>query len=579
LHTGGYTPAAGNRVSESSVRGGDMPKAIELLRQGRQSEIWQMCCGYLNLNIEEFMSIQKRLLMGQIEALSHSPIGRKIFNGTFPQTVEDFRKEVPLTSYSAYCPELSEKREDWLPEKPAQWVHTSGRTGEYSVKWVPITPSFINQISPLLYGIGLLSGSRKWGDSAPFITCPNMIYTVAPRPYISGALASMLQQQTPHRYYPELAQAETLPFEERTKLAFSEALSGGLDYFFGLSMVLATVGNRFSQSAGKMNIRPYLKQPKALSRLARGMIKSRLARRNLLPKDLWKVRGIICSGLDSSVYKEKINEYWGRYPLDIYANTEGGIIATQTWDYEGMTFIPNLNFLEFIPEKEHMKWQMDHKYQPKTLLLDEVQAGECYEIVITNFHGGALVRYRVGDMIRITSLKNENSKVNLPQMVFERRCDDLLDFVVIRLTEKTIWRAIEKSGIPYTDWVAFKNQGEPVLNILLETSGTNSYAEGEVENIIYREILKSENDNYTNSQAHNDLEDMIKFRLKLTLLPRGTFAAYTAQKQAEGADLAHLKPPHVNPSPKVLALLSANLPVRREVRVQVTPPVPAVKAG
>ena len=317
----------------------------------------------------------------------------------------------------------------------------------------------------------------------------------------------------------------------------------------------------------------------ALSRLARGMLKSRLAGRNLLPKDLWDVRGIICSGLDSSVYKEKINEYWGRYPLDIYANTEGGVIATQTWDYEGMTFIPNLNFLEFIPEKEHMKWQLDHKYQPKTLLLDEVQAGECYEIVITNFHGGALVRYRVGDMIRITSLKNENSKVNLPQMVFERRCDDLLDFVVIRLTEKTIWKAIENSRIPYIDWVAFKNQGEPVLNILMETSNECRASEAEVENVLYREILKSESDNYTNSQAHNDLADMIKFRLKVTLLPRGSFAAYTAQKQAEGADLAHLKPPHVNPSPKVLALLSANLPVRTETKVAGAVPVSKVNVG
>lgn len=556
-----------------------MPKAIDLLKQGRESEIWQMCCGYLNLNIEEFMQIQRRLLLGQIEALSHSPIGRKIFNGAWPQTVEDFRKEVPLTSYGAYCPELSEKREDWLPEKPSQWVHTSGRTGEYSCKWVPITPSFINQLSPLLYGIGLLSASRQWGDSTPFISCPNMIYTVAPRPYISGALASMLQEQTPSRFYPSLAQAENLGFEERTKLAFNEALSGGLDYFFGLSLVLATVGNRFSQSAGKMSIRPFLKQPRALSRLAQGMIKSRLAGRGLLPKDLWKVRGIICSGLDSTIYKEKINQYWGRYPLDIYANTEGGVIATQTWDHDGMTFIPNLNFLEFIPEKEHMRWQLDHKYQPKTVLLDEVQAGECYEIVITNFHGGALVRYRVGDMIRITSLKNENSKVNLPQMVFERRCDDLLDFVVIRLTEKTIWRAIENSQVPYTDWVAYKNQGEPVLNVLMETSNDSRLNEAEVEKILYSEIIKSESDNYTNSQAHNDLADMIKFRLKLTLLPRGSFAAYTAQKQAEGADLAHLKPPHVNPPQKVLASLLSNIPVRRETTVAAPAPISTVNAG
>ena len=45
-----------------------------------------------------------------------------------------------------------------------------------------------------------------------------------------------------------------------------------------------------------------------------------------------------------------------------------------------MTFIPNLNFLEFIPEKEHFKWQLDNDYQPRTLLLNELKAGEKYEL-------------------------------------------------------------------------------------------------------------------------------------------------------------------------------------------------------
>ena len=51
---------------------------------------------------------------------------------------------------------------------------------------------------------------------------------------------------------------------------------------------------------------------------------------------------------------------------------------------------------------------------------------------------------------------------------------------------------------------------------------------------------------------------MIDFRVETTLLPQGTFAKYTAQRQAEGADLAHLKPPHLNPSAEVLSLLHAH---------------------
>ena len=544
-----------------------MLKAVELLRQGRNEELWQMCCGFIDLSLEQFMTIQKRLLLEQLQLLSRCALGKKIMNGAKPETVEEFRQQVPLTTYADYCPELIEKPEDILPAKPALWVHTSGRSGEYPCKWVPMTPAYSRELSVLMYGIGMLSSSNRWGDISPFPERPKLVYTVAPRPYMSGALASMLQEQTPVDYLPPMEEAENLDFEERIRLGFKQALSQGLDYFFGLSLVLVAVGNKFSQSSGKVNIIPLLSQPKALFRLIKGLVKSKLARRSMLPKDLWSVKGIISGGLDSAVYKDKIKELWGRYPLDTYASTEGGIIATQTWDYNGMTFIPNLNFLEFIPEKEHFKWQLDHSYQPKTLLLDEVRAGENYEILITNFHGGALVRYRVGDMVRITSLRNEKLGIDIPQMVFERRADDLLDFVVTRLTEKVIWQAIEDADIAYEDWTAFKEAGQPVLHLFIEPKDGYQASEAEIATAVHQQIMKSDNDDYTTSPVHDDLADMIDFRVEVTLLPRGAFANYTSQRQAEGADLAHLKPPHINPSDKVLLLLLAKPKAAPEVKV------------
>jgi len=252
-----------------------MTTAVELLRQGRQSEIWEMCCGYLNYNLDQFMSIQNRLLLGQIKILSHSPLGRKIFNGAWPETVEEFRREVQITTYKEYCPELSEKKENTLPSKPDQWVHTSGRTGEYSCKWIPMSRGFVNELGPLIYGLGLLSASKQWGDPRPFLECPKIIYTVAPRPYVSGALASILQEQTPSHYLPSLAAAEKMAFEDRIKMGFEEALSEGLDYFFGLSLVLSAVGEKFSRSAGSVNPWHFISRPKSLARLSRGIIKSR----------------------------------------------------------------------------------------------------------------------------------------------------------------------------------------------------------------------------------------------------------------------------------------------------------------
>jgi hypothetical protein len=533
-------------------------KAVELLRQGRSEELWQMCCGYLKLSLEQFMGIQERLLLEQMRLLNGCTLGRKLTHGTRPETVDEFRKQVPLTTYADYCPELSDKREAPLPAEPAFWVHTSGRSGDYPCKWVPITQTFAEELSTIMYGVGMFSNCKEWGDTSKINDHPKFVYTVAPRPYISGTMADILSMQTPTYYMPSLEEAEGLPFEDRIRLGFRQALSQGLDYFFGLSMVLTVVGQKFSDSSNKIDIRPFLSQPSALFRLAKGVTRSKLARRQMLPRDIWPVKGIISSGLDSAVYRDTIKALWGKYPLDIYSSTEGGIIATQTWDFEGMTFIPSLNFFEFIPEKEHAKWRLDPKYQPATVLLDEVKAGENYEIVISNFHGGALARYRPGDMIRITSLRNERLGIDLPQMVFERRADDLLDFVVIRLTERIIWQAIENTGIAYEDWTAYKKAGEPVLSLLLELKNGSVTSAADVAKAVQQQIMQSDNDNaYATSAVHDDLADMINFRVEVTLLPPGTFARYTAQRQKEGADLAHIKPPHVNPSKKVLSLLTA----------------------
>ena len=552
-----------------------MPQAAELLRQGRDEELWQMCCGFLSLNLEQFMAVQKRLLMEQIELLSRSSLGARLMRGTKPRSVEEFRQLIPLTTYADYSPELVEKRVDTLPAEPATWVHTSGRSGDYPCKWVPISSAYANELSVLLLGVGILAACNGWGDVSSVKERSKVIYTVAPRHYMSGAMAHMTLEQTTVICYPPLIEAEGLPFDERIRLAFKHALSHGIDYFFGLSLILVAVGNKFTQSAGKRDIRPLLSQPRALLRLTKGMVKSRLAGRPMLPKDLWSVKGIVCGGLDSGVYKERIKQFWGRYPLDIYASTEGGLVATQTWDYDGMTFIPNLNFLEFIPEKEYFKWQLDPSYQPRTVLLDEVEPGENYELVTTSFHGGAMVRYRVGDMVRITSLRNENLGIAIPQMVFERRADGLLDFVVIRLTEKTIWQAIENAGIAYEDWTAYKKPGEPVLHLLIEPNGERPMSESQIEMAVYEQLLRADNDSYATSRAHDDLADMIKFQVKVTLLPQGAFVSYTAQRLAEGADLAHLKPLHINPSEKVLSALLAKPEVVPEVRVPTRERAPA----
>jgi hypothetical protein len=226
-----------------------------------------------------------------------------------------------------------------------------------------------------------------------------------------------------------------------------------------------------------------------------------------------------------------------------------------------MTFIPNLNFFEFIPEREWFKWQLDHSYQPKTILLDEVKAGEKYEIVITNFHGGIMTRYRPGDMIRISSLRNEKLNIDIPQMVFEKRADELIIiFGVGYLTEKVIGEAIENTNIPYVDWTACKEvvSNKPVLNIYIELKDNYIASEQSIAASVQDELEKLDSVYHFNlyKYAYGNATKFLGLKpIAVTFLPQGAFSGYIYQRQSEGATGSNLKPPHINSSDEVLSLL------------------------
>ena len=536
----------------------------ELVKQGRHEELWQMCCGFLDLSLEQFMDIQKRLLLEQIQLLNRCQLGRKLMNGTLPRSVAEFRAQVPLTTYADYCPELLEQREDVLPAKPYTWVQTLGRSGEYPHKWVPISHRFWQEAS-IDFGAMAIFGTCKGHGDISIKDGFQILHAMAQPPYLTGYVARKVEDDLGFKFLPTLREAEELPFEERVEKGFRLALSGGMDGFFGMANLLVAIGEKFKQGSGGTKPWRYIWQPRALFRLSKGRIKSKLAKRPMLPQDLWTLKLISSMGPDSPIYKEKIKELWGRAPLDVYGNSESTVIAAQTWDYDSMVFFPNLNFLEFIPEKEYFKWQIDRSYHPKTVLLNEVKTGENYELVITNFHGGIMVRYRIGDMIKIVALRNEKLGIDIPQMVFERRTDDLIDLSFMRLTERVIWQAIENANIPYKDWTARREIGEtPRLHLYIELKDDYFATESSIATAVYQQIKSLDGGLYTYKDLAS-VEKLIDFKpIQVTLLPKGAFANYKARRQAEGASLTHLKPPHINPSEKLLTLLSAGAEVTPE---------------
>ena len=535
-----------------------MPKVLELLKEGRTEDAWQMCCGFLDLSMDEFMNIQNRLLLEQIQLLGNCELGRRLMNGNIPDSVEEFRQSTPMTTYTNYRDDLLEQHEDILPAKPDFWMKTSGRSGEYPFKLIPINKRLWEEAGKNFCAIGLLSCCNKKGE-VNIKPGDKLLNAAAHTPFLTGNIAYKLIEELGLEFLPPLLESDSMDFEERIDKGLKLALEEGMTGFYGLAGVLVAIGEKFKNRTESTNLKSLISQPKLLPRLVQGKLMSKLAGRQMLPKDLWSLKLIVSMGTDCTIYRDKIKELWGRVPLEVYGNTESIVLATQTWDYNGMVFFPNLNYLEFIPEKEYVKWQLDRDYQPKTILLDEVKAGENYELVITNFHGGAMVRYRIGDMVRITGLQNDNLKIHLPQMAFERRADDLIDLGFMRLTERVIWQAIENAEIPYKDWTAHKEyDGNARLHMYIELQEDGNISEDRIAEELYKQIKHMDDGLYV-YQDLTSLEELIDFRpIKITRLPVGAFSNYKRMSVAEGKGLAHLKPPHINPSEKVLSMLGVS---------------------
>jgi phenylacetate-coenzyme A ligase PaaK-like adenylate-forming protein len=203
-----------------------------------------------------------------------------------------------------------------------------------------------------------------------------------------------------------------------------------------------------------------------------------------------------------------------------------------------------------MPLTEYARWSADRAYRPKTLLLDEVIPGELYVILITNFLGGAFVRYMMGDIVMITSLRNERLNINLPQMTFYSRADGVLDFTYASFTEKVIWEAIESSGLTYVDWAARKEieESTPRLHIYIELKNMLKDEKEVIAALDHQ--FKTAKEDYalmTEGFGYN--------LLKVTILPPGAFSEYIMKRRAAGSDLAHLKPPRINPTDEALAIL------------------------
>ena len=527
-----------------------MTLTAELIKQGQKEKVWSKYCGHFDLSLDEYMNIQERLLFEQIDLLKDSVIGKHFFGKEPPKTVQEFREKVPLTTYEDYVDFLMEKDESVLPKANYRWARTSGRSGKYKCKWVPMNDRMYERYGEVALTAMILSSASYKGDMQ---VRPDdvLLLGTAPLPYTSGYVSYSTEDLLDVRFVPPIAEGEKMDFTDRIKAGFKQGMVTGVDYFYGLASVLGKMGESFEQGGGAGAASLKGMKLSTILRLLKGFLVSKLQCRPLLPKDVWQLKGVMTGGMDTDIYREKVKYYWGHEPLEGYASTEGGMQALQGINYKGMTLFPDVNFYEFIPFEEHLKNKADPSYTPKTVLTNELEPG-IYEIVFTNLMGGAIMRYRIGDLLNFTSIGDEELGSELPQFRFYSRGDDLIDLGnLIRFTEKSLWQSIDASGIAYQDWFALKEfeDGKSILHIYLEFKSADHIPTEEARKVIENSIR----------EFHSDYEGLIEVlgdsNFKLSELPIGAFENYIQSQKKAGVDLAHLKPPHMQPKDHVIEKL------------------------
>ena len=503
----------------------------EKLHEYSKEEIWEEYCGFLTLSKEGFMDIQKRLLMEQIELWSSCGLGQSILKGKHPRTIEEFREMVPLTTYEDYAPTLLSKQTGDLPGEPVLWVQTTWEGGVHPIKVAPYTKGMLDTFKHNVMSCLILATSRKKGAFDISVT-DHMLYALAPLPYVTGLLPLLFKDEIDIEFLPSVRDAVNMSFKERNVQGFKLGMKKGIEYFFGLGSVLYYVSQSITSMplGRKKSLKDRLSSisPKMMARYMVAKKKCRKENRELLPKDLFQLKGFMCAGTDNRCYKEDLERMWGIPPMEIFAGTESTCIGCETWSREGVYFLPDACFYEFIPENELDKNLADPEYQPRTILWDEVVPGGVYEIVLTVLKGGAFARYRIGDMFRCTGIGSQLENNQIPRFQYIDRVPQVIDIAgFTRITENSINQAIELSSLPIAAWTAkkeFTDNNRPYLHLYVELERDN--LAGSAVSI---RILQDQLGIYFRylDQDYEDLKKILGVDpLKITLLKCGTFETY-----------------------------------------------------
>lgn len=505
--------------------------------------------------------IQQRVLFEKLRRNAASRFGKEHRFDRI-RTVDDFRRQVPISTYDYYRPYIEQVKQGRLEAmfgpgtRLLMFAMTSGTTSE--PKYIPITDSFFRE-----YRLGWnLWGLRLYWDHKDLVRKKTI------------KLASDWQQFHTAGGIPcgniSGLVAETVPLVARTRFLLPKALikihDPAAKHYTALRLALASaqvgmIGTanpstlvEFARFADRhredllrdicngtlhadfdvpaevrQSLRPHLKPQPRRARELEAII-GRHGR--LYLPEVWPQLSVLAVWLGGSVgvYVPLVQQYYGQVPLrDHGLSASEGHMAIPIEDGTSTGVLEYVShYFEFVPAEEH------GRPHPTVLEAHELEEGKDYFILITNSAG--LYRYDIHDVVRCTGFYGR-----VPMVRFLNKGVHFSSITGEKLTEAqvvaAVGRAFGRLGLRVDYFtVAPVMEDRPRYLLLLET-GACPGVEEHLAASVNAELAR------LNWEYANRLETRRLNPLKIRLLPQGTWAAFRAQRIAQRGNLEEYKHP------------------------------------
>ena len=518
-------------------------------------------------NTGRITAVQEQFLRSLLRAYQDTQLGREFRLDTIT-SVEAFRAQVPIWPYNHYEPYLEKVAAgevNVVTPDPVIYLNlTSGSTG--SQKMIPVTrrsKRAVEKANQAAMGFAIEAAERQGRPLG------KLLMTASAKPlgrtsggiefgHISGGslrLVGALYQQVFAQPFEALSISDTTA-RNYVSLLFAlrnPDLAMIAATFPLLALQLCDYLERYSEDliedlargtiADWLVLEPELRthlqrQFSAAPRRAAQLTAICKAEGRLTPKQVWPKLSFITTarGGTSDFYFERFGEYFGDTPIfgGTYASTEGTYGAHRDFNTDGTILAVESGFFEFIPSDQ---WDVS---QPKTLLPHEVQVGEYYRILTTNYAG--FYRYDIGDVVEVVGFFNQ-----APLIVFRYRQGGILSATTEKTTEYHATQVIQALQQEYNLRLEgfcitlSEDMIHPHYVLNLELAAGQQLAHPEAVLVSFDRQVQAANTSYALKRKSNDIQGP-----HLRIFAPGTFAVLRQRQLRPGVANSQMKLPHIS---------------------------------